>query len=783
MSENDHFAGHAARIAFRVAAYYGLFGVIWIIGTDLLLTSLHLSPGQMQRVQSFKGILFVLLSLTVVFLSVWREGKKVERASQDLSQEKKRLSSIIEGSNAGTWEWDIRSGEITINKHLANILGYQKEELEPLKPRTFMNSIHPDDFDESKEILKQHLKDNRDFYSDEIRLQHSEDKWVWVRIIGKVTRWSENDQPLIMSGSVFSITERKAAQEELRRSKKRFQELAELLPQPVWETDTEGNIIYSNHAGLEKFGYSQQDLKEGIRIEEVFAREERERASQSFQKVLKGENVGNNEYRALRADGEEITVLVYSSPISKDGQRVGLRGITLDISEQKRARRRLENQKQEMAILLKNLPGMAYKCENDRDWTMRFVSKGCKDLTGYNPEEIVDNSHVSYGDLIVKEDQRTVWEEVQDSLTAREPFELEYRIRTKDGKLKWVWERGRGLYDSDGSLENIQGFISDITERRNMESELRKSEERFRSYVENAPVGVFVIDQEGQYVEVNEAACQMTGYPRKELLTMKMPDLHPPNAASEARTALEKLLDKGRMEAELPYERNDETEGYMVINAVRLSEARYLGFTMDVTGRKEAERQLQQATFETLQALNRTIEAKDRYTGEHIDRVQEYSEKVGRKVGLSESRLEQLEYASILHDIGKIGVSDSVLGKSEELSEEEWVEMKKHPKIGEKIVEQVDRLERAARIIGQHQEHYDGSGYPRGLKGEKITLEARIIAVVDAWDAMRTDRPYREALPREEAIKELKENAGTQFDPDIVALFLDMIRAGGTDIR
>jgi len=99
--------------------------------------------------------------------------------------------------------------------------------------------------------------------------------------------------------------------------------------------------------------------------------------------------------------------------------------------------------------------------------------------------------------------------------------------------------------------------------------------------------------------------------------------------------------------------------------------------------------------------------------------------------------------------------------------------MEKHPRIGEMIVGKVGQLERAAKIIGQHQEHFDGSGYPRS--GEELTLEARIIAVVDAWDAMRTDRPYREALSRNEAVRELKENAGTQFDPEIVNLFLDMI--------
>ncbi len=187
------------------------------------------------------------------------------------------------------------------------------------------------------------------------------------------------------------------------------------------------------------------------------------------------------------------------------------------------------------------------------------------------------------------------------------------------------------------------------------------------------------------------------------------------------------------------------------------------------------QKELQEMTIGTLEALSQTVEAKDEYTGEHINRVQEYAEEVGKRLNLSRERLHQLGYASRLHDIGKVRIPDSILGKPGDLTDKEWKEMRKHPEIGAEIVSKVPRLERAAKIIAQHQEKYDGTGYPKGLKGEDITLEARIIAVVDAWDAMQTDRPYRDAIPKSKAISELKENSGSQFDPKVVETFLGII--------
>ncbi len=573
------------------------------------------------------------------------------------------------------------------------------------------------------------------------------------------------------------ITDKVKTNKELKKSKERYKKYFEKSGDAIFIVKMGGNnhweILEANSTAEQQTGYSRDELIGMNIVDDLVVCQPDGNLEEEYEKLAQGETI-NYTQKKKRKDGTEYWTEVVVSPLNHEGKQANI-SINRDITERRQALERLEKQKREKSILLKNLPGMAYKCDNDRDWTMRFVSDGCEELTGYTPEELINNSLVSYHDLIVEEDRQMVWEEVQKHLKVQEPFKLEYRIRTSSGELKWVWERGRGIFDEAGQLKNLQGIITDVTDRKEMEFKLRENEKKFRSYVENAPLAVFIASEDGRLLEANERACKLTGYSEEELLEMKVPDLHPPEISEDVKKAFGELLKKGEMKADFPYLRKDGTKGYFLLNAVELPRSRFLGFALDITKRKEAQQKLEKATLETLQALNRTIEAKDEYTGEHIDRVQKLSVKLGKKLGLSESRLEQLRYASILHDIGKIGIPDSILGKPGNLTEEEWEEMRKHPEIGERIVGKVDQLKRAAEIVGQHQEKFDGSGYPRGLEREEITLEARIVAVADAWDAMRSDRPYREALPEKEALEELRENAGSQFDPEIVEILLEMI--------
>ncbi|MBN2244057.1 MAG: response regulator [Acidobacteria bacterium] len=201
---------------------------------------------------------------------------------------------------------------------------------------------------------------------------------------------------------------------------------------------------------------------------------------------------------------------------------------------------------------------------------------------------------------------------------------------------------------------------------------------------------------------------------------------------------------------------------------------------------EELERKVQERTLElnealydieesykiTLEALVMALDAREHETSAHSQRVREYTLTLARQFGLSHDDFVHLGRGALLHDVGKIGVRDSILLKPGKLTEAEWVEMKKHPQIGYEILQNIEFLSPAAEMVLCHQERWDGRGYPNGLKGTSIPIGARIFAVVDTLDAMTSDRPYRKALSFDVALDEIRAGSGTQFDPHVVEAFL-----------
>ncbi len=189
---------------------------------------------------------------------------------------------------------------------------------------------------------------------------------------------------------------------------------------------------------------------------------------------------------------------------------------------------------------------------------------------------------------------------------------------------------------------------------------------------------------------------------------------------------------------------------------------------------EDALHELEESYLATVRTLAFVVEAKDTHTRSHLDRAHDYAVALAQRVAPELAADQTLRYGFFLHDIGKIGIPERILSKPGPLTDDEWAIMRTHPLLGAQILSPVRFLHPALPIVEAHHEKWDGSGYPRGLRGEAIPLGARIFALVDAFDAMTSDRPYRRSLTFEKALEQISKAAGTQFDPEVVRCFVDL---------
>ncbi len=271
-----------------------------------------------------------------------------------------------------------------------------------------------------------------------------------------------------------------------------------------------------------------------------------------------------------------------------------------DLAAELRARKELNENRRMLATLLDNLPGMAYRCRNDRVWTMEFVSEGSRAVTGYAPVDLVGNRLVAYGDLILPEDQEGVWNSVQAALAQRTAFEITYRIRRLDGTVAWLWERGQGIFSPAGALEAIEGFITDVTAQRKTEEALRASEEKFEKAFHASPDAISVHEMEsGRFVDVNPGMLRLFGYTRDEMIGQLPLDIGFWADVAERGTFREMLLRDGRV-------REHEIRVRVKDGSIRLCEISVEVMTLggrthnvtvlrDITQRRQTERTLRES--------------------------------------------------------------------------------------------------------------------------------------------------------------------------------------------
>jgi len=369
---------------------------------------------------------------------------------------------------------------------------------------------------------------------------------------------------------------------------------------------------------------------------------------------------------------------------------------------------------------------------------------------------------------------------------------LELAQYRKDGSIVWMENSLSFMRDKAQKPVSIISVSRDITERKRAEESLRESEELLRNYLDNAPDGIYMSDLEGNFLYGNRKCEEITGYGREELIGKNFLEL---NLLSEnsLNIAVQLLQVNKEGRATGPDEIDlISKEGRLIpieinTNVVQRKGQRIvIASVRDITERKQASMELQislaklrKAMGGIIQAMSLTIETRDPYTSGHQRRVADLARSIAHEMGLPEDQVDGLRMAGIVHDLGKIAVPAEILSKPTKLSNIELALIKVHPQTSYDILKDIDFPWPVAEIVFQHHERMDGSGYPRGLKGDEIFLEARILMVADVVEAMASHRPYRPALGIDKALEEISQNKGILYDPEVVEVCLRLFRNKG----
>ena len=308
---------------------------------------------------------------------------------------------------------------------------------------------------------------------------------------------------------------------------------------------------------------------------------------------LKGEFDGKPTIVEIaRPSGDKVVLEAYESGTYREGVLVGLQGIAQDVTARRRAEEALRESERALVTLLANLPGMAYRCRNDANWTMEFVSEGCRELTDYSPDELVGNRVTAYAALVHPDDREEGRRAVEEALAGGRPFQLTYRIRTARGEERWVWERGRGVFNDKGELLFLEGFIADISEQRRAE-ERSSFQSSLLGQVHNAVVAT---DRDGRISYWNRVAESAFGFLAEETLGKNLNDVLPPLARrSLFLRILATLRHSGHWEGELDVRHKDGRAIPLEVTGAALRDSRgemvgFLGVASDISARRRAEK-------------------------------------------------------------------------------------------------------------------------------------------------------------------------------------------------
>lgn len=428
--------------------------------------------------------------------------------------------------------------------------------------------------------------------------------------------------------------------------------------------------------------------------------------------------------------------------------------------------------------------------KTDAKGIITFVNDKFCDISGYTEKELVGKPQnmVRHPDM-----PASVFQDMWETIQAKKAWTGTIKNLKKDGNSYFVQSTINPIVDYNGEIVEYIGIRTDITELELIKEELKenlnitdknfkeayKTSKEYQKAINESNI-VSRADRKGNITYVNDMFIKISGYSKEELIGSNHSIVKHPSTSKKVHKEMWDSITAGKTwHRQLKNRAKDGSSYYVESTIVPILDdqqniVEYLGIRHDVTDIVTIHQELEETQKEVIHKMGEVGESRSKETGYHVKRVAEYSRLLALLAGLGKKNADLLYSASPMHDIGKVGIPDSILQKPGKLTDEEWIVMKTHSKLGYNILKKSKRsiLKAAAIVAYRHHEKWDGSGYPNKLAGEKIHIFGRITAIVDVFDALGSDRVYKKAWELEKILDFFKEETGKHFDPKLVELFL-----------
>lgn len=474
--------------------------------------------------ESFDFVLFERI-INHTLSSIEKE-KKIDSLEVQHNQMKEKYQILFQNSVDAIYYSLVDGTIVDFNKSFENLFGYTKDEIFNLNSIDLYKDPTQRFLFQAEISVLGYVKDF------EVELKKKNGETVFA-LLNSIEIKSSQGHTIGYQGIIDDITERKKAETALLESELLYRTVVENIREAIYITKS-NTIIFSNSVASEITGYSKEELF-GMNILNIIHPEDKHKLKEYLKTgILRTPNYNPFEIRIIKKSGL-IRYVEFSNHVIKLNRFQVVLGTARDITELKKANDAILENERKLQTLISNLPGMAYRCKNDKDWTMEYISEGCFEITGYSPKELLMNRVKSFNDLILPDDRSFVWNTTQKAVDNQQSYTLNYRIKTKNNEIKWLWERGRGIYDNEGIVVALEGFISDVTEMREKEEALLISETKYRNLFNMMLEGLIlfesVYDENGKYdfvfADLNPTAEKLINLKKEDAIGKKISKFYP----------------------------------------------------------------------------------------------------------------------------------------------------------------------------------------------------------------------------------------------------------------